>query len=69
MTKMKVILLGIFFLVIIGSVYSQTDKVYDPDADAKKDIEEAIKKATKNGKHVFLQIGGNWCPWCKQRLI
>ncbi|MBN1822162.1 MAG: thioredoxin family protein, partial [Prolixibacteraceae bacterium] len=21
-------------------------------------------KANKEGKHVFLQIGGNWCPWC-----
>ena len=18
----------------------------------------------KNNKHIFLQIGGNWCPWC-----
>jgi len=61
---MKIIFLGILFLVIIDCAYSQTEKVYNPDADAKKEIEDAIKKTTKNGKHVFLQIGGNWCPWC-----
>jgi thioredoxin-related protein len=24
----------------------------------------AVSKASVNGKHIFLQIGGNWCPWC-----
>jgi thioredoxin-related protein len=39
--------------------------VYDPDADAQKDISEAVTKAEKENKHVFIQIGGNWCGWCK----
>lgn len=39
-------------------------KLYDPNADAKSDIEKAISKAKKEGKHVLLQIGGNWCGWC-----
>ena len=25
---------------------------------------EAMEKAKTEGKHVFLQIGGNWCVWC-----
>jgi thioredoxin-related protein len=42
----------------------QAVKIYNPDADAKKDVATAIAKASAEGKHVFLQIGGNWCPWC-----
>lgn len=39
-------------------------KLYNPAADAKADIEAAVQKAAKEGKHVLLQIGGNWCSWC-----
>ena len=39
-------------------------KLYNPASDAKVEIANAIKKAKKEGKHVFLQIGGNWCAWC-----
>ncbi len=64
-----------FFLTILVSCLTfslataQNDsknskKLYDPNADAKSDIEKAISKAKKEGKHVLLQIGGNWCGWC-----
>lgn len=39
-------------------------KIYNPDADAKAEVAAAIAKAAAESKHVFLQIGGNWCPWC-----
>ncbi|HYQ56591.1 MAG TPA: thioredoxin family protein [Draconibacterium sp.] len=55
-------LLLIFGLLLTTN--SQAQKIYNPDADAKKDIEHAIQSAKKSDKHVFLQIGGNWCPWC-----
>lgn len=38
--------------------------LYDPGADAEKDLKTAIKKAKNEGKHVFIQVGGNWCGWC-----
>jgi thioredoxin-related protein len=38
--------------------------IYNPDADAKAEVAAAVAKAAAEGKHVFLQIGGNWCPWC-----
>lgn len=41
-----------------------TVKIYNPDADAKKEVAAAVAKAGAEGKHVLLQIGGNWCPWC-----
>jgi thioredoxin-related protein len=48
------------------SLLAQTEgvNIYNPDADAKADIAAAVKQAKADNKHVMLQIGGNWCPWC-----
>jgi thioredoxin-related protein len=43
---------------------TDTAKLYHPMADARAEINEAVKKAAKENKNVFLQIGGNWCIWC-----
>ncbi|AFD08429.1 thioredoxin family protein [Solitalea canadensis] len=56
-------------LIIIGGIvtaYAQdaAPKIYNPAADAKADVKAAVSKAEKEGKHVMLQIGGNWCGWC-----
>jgi thioredoxin-related protein len=57
-----------FFLMLLlvsVSVYANdSTKLYDPKANAEKDIAIALTKAKKEGKHVLLQIGGNWCVWC-----
>lgn len=39
-------------------------KLYDPTANAAKDVQAAIAQAAKEKKHVLLQMGGNWCGWC-----
>ena len=39
-------------------------KLYSPEANAKKEIAEAVKQAKESGKHVLIQVGGNWCIWC-----
>ena len=64
-----------FFIFIVGVFVSgvsaqstdttRTKNLYDPTADAKTEIANAVQKAQIEGKHVFLQIGGNWCGWCK----
>lgn len=55
-------------ILAISHVYllAQTEPVYiyNPEADAKADITAAVKQAGEENKHVLLQIGGNWCPWC-----
>jgi thioredoxin-related protein len=68
---MKRLSLSIFtVLILINGLLAQSTetqkkkKIYDPSADAKLEIANAVKKAEKEGKHVFLQIGGNWCIWC-----
>ena len=55
-----------FFSCLFSAVLSaqQTVTIYNPEADAKAEITAAVAKAAAGGKHVFLQIGGNWCPWC-----
>lgn len=39
-------------------------KLYHPEANADADIKAAVEQARKQGKHVFIQAGGNWCIWC-----
>lgn len=38
--------------------------LYPADADAKKEIEDALKQASAGKKRVMLVFGGNWCYDC-----
>ena len=53
-------------LVISTCLLSQEEKVkiYNPNADANKQIDSALTIAKQQKKHVLIQVGGNWCPWC-----
>lgn len=54
-------------LLCIGwslSAAAQEKKLYNPEADAVKDIELLVKQAKKENKFVLIQAGGNWCSWC-----
>jgi thioredoxin-related protein len=42
----------------------ETKKLYDPTLDGMKQIKDAVALAAKDGKHVLIQYGGNWCSWC-----
>ena len=68
---MKKLGLFLFTLVLLSTVSiaqntkaSGNKKLYNPSDDAKTEIENTVKKAANEGKHVLLQIGGNWCRWC-----
>ena len=39
-------------------------KLYDPSLDGMHQIKEAAATAEAENKHVLIQYGGNWCPWC-----
>jgi len=39
-------------------------QLYDPKANVEKDLAIAMDKASENNKHIFVQVGGNWCSWC-----
>ena len=38
--------------------------LYPADADAKQEIDEALKRAAAEKKRVLLMFGGNWCYDC-----
>lgn len=39
-------------------------KLYNPDENAQRGIASAVQEAKTAGKHVMVEIGGNWCIWC-----
>src|SRR5438874_11761221 len=64
---MKKFSILLFFAVSSAMVFSQDMKKFDlykPGENAEKEIAGAVKKAKAEGRHVFIQIGGNWCIWC-----
>jgi len=58
----------LFFLVVFSFSFlatgQETNKLYDPSLDGMKQIKDAVSAASKAGKHVLIQYGGNWCSWC-----
>lgn len=61
--KKKNILL-ILALFSATHLFAQENKLYNPAANAGKDLETAVKKAAAENKFVLIQAGGNWCSWC-----
>ena len=39
-------------------------KPYNENQDIRADLKKATALAKKENKHVLIQFGGNWCPWC-----
>lgn len=39
---------------------------FDPARDAAEDIEAGIAQAKQSGRRVLLDVGGEWCIWCKR---
>lgn len=59
----------LLLLLIVTTAVTQAQdlskfNLYKPEENAEKEIAKAIKEAKTTGKHVFIQIGGNWCIWC-----
>jgi thioredoxin-related protein len=47
-----------------ASAQDSTFNIYKPSENAVLALNKAIKQAKEEKKHVFVQIGGNWCVWC-----
>jgi thiol:disulfide interchange protein len=39
---------------------------FDPKRDAEKDIQHAVAEAQRTGKRILLDVGGDWCIWCRR---
>ena len=68
MKKLITLIMTIILVAGIQTISAQevkeVKKIYNPEANAKEDISKADQKAKEEGKHVMVQIGGNWCSWC-----
>ncbi|MBN2088182.1 thioredoxin family protein [candidate division KSB1 bacterium] len=70
----KVILLPgsilLFFVLFLNCAKQYTEKsvtpneIFNPDANVKLAIQQAIQKAELENKNILLMFGANWCPWC-----
>ena len=56
-----IIMAGMLGGVMCGQA---SKKLYDPSLDGMHQIKEAAATAEAENKHVLIQYGGNWCPWC-----
>jgi thioredoxin-related protein len=62
---MKSFLLSVLLVFSSMLLFSQDPaKPYSVNADAKADLQKAVRTAKMQNKHVLIQVGGNWCPWC-----
>jgi thioredoxin-related protein len=60
-----IISLSLLFLLVSNLTGQNEDsQIYNPVTNANKQIQTAIDIAGGNNKHVLIQVGGNWCPWC-----
>jgi thioredoxin-related protein len=66
----KILLVVAVILFVICHVSSVTSfgqtpaKPYNENQDVRADLKKATARAKKENKHVLIQFGGNWCPWC-----
>lgn len=72
----RIVIIGVLLIVgIISGVPAHTGAVekgyvavteFDPSRDAGKDIKAAVAEAGRTGRRVLLDVGGNWCVWCRR---
>jgi thiol:disulfide interchange protein len=47
----------------VAPVY--TVDVYDPKRNPEDDLKMTVQRAEAEGKRILIQVGGDWCGWCK----
>jgi thioredoxin-related protein len=62
--SLKILIILTLVISSLAVEGQETKKLYDPSIDGMKQIKGAIDMAAREGKHVLIQYGGNWCSWC-----
>ena len=51
--------------VVAGVAVNHHQEDFDPKRDAAQDIQDAVVQAQKEQKHILIDVGGQWCIWCR----
>ncbi|MDR3719468.1 MAG: thioredoxin family protein [Bryobacteraceae bacterium] len=51
-------------LAMAAAAQSPSELKYDAKADPKADFQAALARASKDGRNVLMDVGGEWCGWC-----
>lgn len=51
-------------LARIACAQAPSELRYDPKADPKSDLRAALAQASRDGRNVLMDVGGEWCSWC-----
>jgi thiol:disulfide interchange protein len=49
-----------------GAARTARPAIFDPSRDAARDLQDAIAEASRTGRRVLVDVGGNWCGWCHE---
>ncbi len=70
----SVAFLGIFLFLGTASAFAKSDSAqtpyepverFDPARSPAADLKEAIAEAQRSHRRILLDVGGNWCIWCR----
>lgn len=64
-------LVGALLVLLLSGCHSSTStqegaQFYDASIDGSVQLDEALANAREEGKNLLVQVGGDWCPWCRK---
>jgi len=70
---MRALTLSLLLCTGLGALAVQAPKPaaveagpFDPSRDSFKDLAAAKAEAQRTGRRILVDVGGNWCPWCRR---
>ncbi len=57
-------LIVLFFPSLSFAQPEGREPLYFADVSVEEQLAEAMAVASEEGKHILIQVGGNWCVWC-----
>ncbi len=62
----KRLLLAAFAALAFAAAWSAQEPTrFDPTRDASADVQQAVQLAQAQRKKVLVDVGGEWCSWCR----
>lgn len=71
---MKRSILLVFLILCVSFAFAQNEvkkdsvktSIFDVKKNPQKDLSAAVKLAKKENKKILLDVGGDWCSWCRK---